>query len=283
MRYLTIYLIISLVIPPAALLFCNDANAQDITDSIIEGKVKSLNYCPNCGVKVEEGYKFCPYCGYELPHQKKPPAEVITYKRNFLQISPTIGTKSYGGGYVDSSLTYGVNILTHFHYFTVNAYFNYISLDNYYYSYDDSSYDMYMGLIYARIPISINEYFAIGPSIGIQYDKYCFTSEYSGYFTTSDIGVRGEFFAHLKLDFNTQKILLSPSFYFRPTWKLLDDEYEYYGDNYSTYMGFEFLMRWRFCEYVGLLFRMDTGKYILEDYSAPFNTLLLIGPTIYPH
>jgi len=26
----------------------------------------SMNYCPNCGGKVEEGTKYCNHCGYEL-------------------------------------------------------------------------------------------------------------------------------------------------------------------------------------------------------------------------
>jgi hypothetical protein len=280
MRHLAICFVIILVIPPAALLFCNNANAQDSTDSISDDASNSL-YCPNCNSRVEEGYIYCPNCGYKLPYMQKLPAKAIIYKRSFLQISPTIGTRSYGGDYIDNPLTYGVNMLTDFNYFTVDFYLNYASLNNNYYYNDDYSSDLYMGQLHARIPISINEYFAIGPSIGMQYDKYCSVSE-AGYSTFSYIGVRGEFFARIKLDFSTQKILLLPSFYVRPTWTLSDDEYGYYDNNYSTYMGFGFLMRWRFCEYVGLLFSVDTGKSIHEHYPAPSNTLLLIGPTIYP-
>jgi len=280
MRHLAIFFLIILVVTPATLFFCNNANAQESADNT-SGDTSNCRYCPNCGSIVEEEYIYCPNCGYKLPQIKKPHAKEIIYKRNFLQISPTIGIKSYGGGYIDSSTAYGVNILTDFNYFTVDTYFNYSSLDSHYYFNDDDKYDIYMGLINTRIPISINKYLAVGPSIGMQYDKYCFAGEF-GYFTTSDIGVRWEFFARMKLDFSTQKILLTPFFYVRPTWTLLDDAYGYYDNSYSTYMGFGFLLRWRFCEYVGCIFSVDTGKSIHEDYPAPSNTLLLIGPTIYP-
>lgn len=191
MKLLVIYLAIILAIPSIAILLCNNANAQESADNT-SGDTSNCRYCPNCGSIVEEGYIYCPNCGYKLPQTKKPPAKEIIYKRDFLQISPTIGIKSYGGGYIDSSTTYGVNILTDFNYFTVDTYLNYAVLD-YDYSYNDNSkYDIYMGMIDARIPISINKYFALGPSIGMQYDKYCYLEDF-GYFTTTDIGVRGNF------------------------------------------------------------------------------------------
>lgn len=286
MRYLTIIMLITLSLFLMGFILAEETNSNDTTLKETESSTNQLNYCPSCGVKLEEGYKYCPNCGFKLPVIEEKPVEKFTYRRNFLQITPTIGMKNISNDYLEGLFTYGGNIFINLQYFTVDLFFNYITFDYDFLYYDDESKDLYTTLIKSRIPISIAEYFSIGPAAGIQYDKYCYTSPYSGYETFSDIGVRGEFFANLKLDMQTQKILFSPAFYIQPTWDLYDYDDEYEHDTYSTIMGFETLIKWRFYEYVGLLFRFDISKFVFEDYeyyySSPTRTLLLIGPVLYP-
>ncbi len=283
MRYLTIYLIISLVIPPAALLFCNDANAQDITDNIIEGKIKFINYCPNCGVKVEEGYKFCPYCGYELPQIKETkPVEKTTYERDFLQISPTLGSKFTGGYDYENGFTYGGNFLFDLKYFNIDTYFNYASSSGDYFNNGDYSSDVYEGFVNARIPIVkfIDETIIIGPGVGVNYEKYCRTSYYTGYDDYSTLAGRVGFFCAFNINYHPLIIVLLPSIYYHPTWCIGKNSE---SGNFSNKLGFEYIMRFRFCEYIGLFLRIDGKKIIFSGHSSSMRTLILIGPTIYPH